>query len=364
MPNSNLRALLQATSYIQSPDPDGTSTPMDNILLSWSSGNGFTRSNGEQWLVIKNGGHDSWFWNDVLGYRINGGSPGWQILRQSYRPYITKADWDNNVALGKDPYTLASGTSNSHTIFPDGSPGNSHTYDRCFYSPLTDEVVWPTGSHSNGGPRQAPINHFHMDTLTWSYGPYITNLGLPYPVAPTTDVKPDGKVIIDGGILLEYNPVTKTATSLGTTTSEPAFYSTGRYLNGKMYSIGPYSNTDPRYSEGSFIHVHEVGVSGDTVLTITGGPIVGGAAPGFVWEPALNRFVIWGGGAEVQLLEITSATTGTVTTRVVPGDHPGDALHYSGQFSLGIYKRFWRISAGVYGCMNSLDQLHQLTLEI
>ncbi len=369
LPNSSLRTKLTsspASSYIASPGPDGVSHPMDNIILSWSGGVIFTRSNGEIWLIIKNGGHDSWFYNDVWGYHYNAPTPGWFNLKQSYTPYINYYEWDVDVntgvaaAQGRDPYTGQLGFTAAHSVYPDGSPGNAHTYDRCFYSPLTDEVIYPTGAHGVGGPRQCPINHFSMATHSWSYGPSWFGMGLTHHIA-TSDVRPDGKVVIDSGIMVLYDPVTKTVSSLNTTTSENVFYQTGRYLNGKMYNLGPFSNADPRHSEGSFVHVHEVGVSGDQVMTITGGPIVGGAAPGFVWEPALSRFVIWGGGANVQLL---NPATGAVTTRVVPGSNPGDALHYTGGVSTGIYKRFDRIGPGQYICMNSIDEVHLLTLEL
>src|SRR5262245_31010965 len=108
LPNSSLRATLKASPWIVVPGPDGYTQDMNNILISWSSGAIFTRPNGEQWVVIKNGGHNSWYYNDVWGYQINGSNPHWQNLRKSYLPYVTVFEWDGNT----DP----------NTGFWDGSP--------------------------------------------------------------------------------------------------------------------------------------------------------------------------------------------------------------------------------------------------
>ena len=365
LPSSSLRTLLNASAWIVSPGPDGFSNPVDNILVSWSSGIVFTRPNGEQWLVIKNGGHDSWFYNDVWGYRINGGSPGWQLLRKSYLPYHSTADWDGLITVGMNPYDKTLGTTNNHNVYADDSPGNAHTYDQCGYTPLTDECWWNTGAHSVGSPRQAPMNHFSMVDHLWRYGPSWFGLGMgQFAVTDTLPVgDPNaGHIIIDGTKLLRYNPSTYAVTDLGTSTQpEYVFYSTGRWVNGKMYVFGPKTAVDPDYGNGVFVKVHEPGVPGEIIMNTSGPIIPSYSGPGVDWEPDISRFVIWGGKRRVFLLD---PVTGIKTERSVPGSDPGDPIHYTGFSHPGTYKRFSRIGSGQYLLMNSLDEIHKLTLDL
>ncbi len=363
MTNSSLRDSLTASSWIVIPGPDGKSDNIGNVLISWSGGIILERPNNEQWLIIKNGGHDSWMYNDVWGYRLDSPS-GWTLLRKSYLPYVNRDEWDGNVTVGMDPSTVGTtnqlGTSNAHSIFADGSPGNAHTYDMCGYSDLTDECWWYSGAHTNGGPRQAPINKFSMATYTYSYGPNWFSSVLPGTQFAVTDTKSDGTIVISGYKMMNYNPQTNVVTDLATTTAAYEFYQTGRYVNGKMYSFGPSPSRDPGFTHTS-CRVHEPGVQGETFINITPPIPFGTTAPGVAWEPDISQFVIWIGQNDVYLLD---PVTGISTPRTVPGTNPGEAVHFPGDFSLGVYKRFGRIGSGQYVLMNSLDAVHLLTLDL
>lgn len=363
MANSSLRDLLltspgPADWITPGNTPDGKSNPMENILISWSGGIIFERPNNEIWLIIKNGGHDSWFWNDVWGYEITDPTSGWQMLRKSFLPYITYQDWDNNVVPRMNPYDGTFGTSLSHTIFTDGSPGNAHTYDGVFYSPDTDEVMWYEGAHTAGSGRQAPINHFNMSTHLWSYGPYWSDY-FPSSKFPVTHLMPSGNIAISANQgMYEYNPSTKLIINRGTSISEYTPYSTGRYVNGKMYVFCP---DVPIYS-GMIVKVQEVGV-GESILPTSGPAINPYSGPGVAWEPDISKFVIWGGNRQVFLLD---PATGEKTERNPGGADPGEPIRVQqpGNFHLGTYKRFERVGSGQYILMNSLDEIHKLTLDL
>ncbi len=330
IPNSSLRSVLQGTSYIHVPGPDGNNDNYTNILNDWNSAS--LDTNRQLFVVPNNGGHNSWFYNDVWAFDIP--AQVWRNLRPAFLPYINALD-----ANDSDPFTPGNQTI---TVYADGSPATIHTYDGINYMPALDAIFAISGPVWSTTGSLGPPKRFSMTTHNWTYGTYQ---GIFPPNGTCSGVYPSNPNQIwfrSAGILRNYDVVTDTYISYGTVLDHMPNYATCHVLNEKLWVF--MNGAVWRDTPGS----------GTEVLAITGDSLFGGGpAPGVAWEPTINSFVIWNGGRNYCLL---NASTLNNVCHTAPGDDPGAPSQQ------GTYKKFSRLGPKTYYLMNNVDGVWKLTI--
>ncbi len=335
IPNSSLRNVISASSWITCgkpglPCPDGWSSLPSTITDDWNGG--IVDPTRQMLILPANGGHTSWFWNDVWAFNP---TTLWHNLKQAYAPYINVVDHNNGGPGGT-----------ALLVYPDGSPSTTHTYDGIAYMPLLDEIFSTAGPFYGTSGAQPPPRRFNMNTHQWSYGSYDSI----FPSNGTcTGVNPDNlnEVWIrahDQGQLKAYNVATNTYTFLANVgPSQSGIYVTCMVYNNEFWMFG---------SQGIWKDTPGVGSSHPT---FTGDSLPNAMAPGIAYEPALDKVVYWAGGQTVYFIDLN---TRVITSRSIGGDNPGSPTAF------GTYKRFGRIAQGQYLLMNNIDTVYQLTLNM
>ncbi len=288
VPNSSL------AQFAPSPSPAGY---LSNIMKAWSGG---AYDSKRDRLIVWGGGHGDYAGNEIYVFDIN-------TLKWSR---ITAAsDW-----LGGDE---ASG------VYLDGLPRSRHTYNYIEYMPNIDRFisVGSAATYPNGISPDKKFYDFNFDTLTWnkSRAPAISggNISSFAVYDPVT-----GHIFRHGALnsyfgLDEYDPVNDKWTK------RP-----GGYV--RLYvtaAIDPNRRTLVALGSGKVPLRWDLSdSSSDPVKFTTSGDkaIENATAPGFVYDPASERYVGWSGGADVFVLNPVDWTWTRIkpaaTNTVIPTD--------------------------------------------
>ena len=289
VPNSKLESVAPAVI------PPG-SVGVRGVMDAWSGG---AYDSIRDRLIVWGGGHSDYSGNEIYAFDIN--TEKWIRVTNPSDPV--------------QPSVL---------YYPDGLPTSRHTYgslvfasgvDR-FFSMGTGSAYGPTG-YTNG----KNIDAFDFNSNTWS-----TNVGTIPDSGNSLSVisayDPSTGYIwtnstLNGGRLVKYDPVTRTATAhayhameyYATAAIDPTRHimvSVGGYGGNRQFLVWDLNNPDnPPTSPAS---------SGATALETS-------QAPGFVFDPVSNKFVGWDGGTSVYVLDpdtwvwtrVDAAPTNTVT---------------------------------------------------
>ncbi len=290
VPNSSLAQFAPSTS------PAGY---LSNIMKAWSGGAYDTKRDR---LIVWGGGHGDYAGNEIYVFDVN--TLKWSRITDP-------SDW-----LGGDE---ASG------VYLDGLPRSRHTYNYIEYMPNIDRFVsvGSAATYPNGMSPDKKFYDFNFDTLTWnkSRAPAISggNISSFAVYDPVT-----GHLFRHGALntyfgLDEYDPVNDKWTK------RP-----GGYV--RLYvtaAIDPVRRTLVTIGNGTTpLRWDLSNASAAPVKFTTSGDksIESATAPGFVFDPASQRYVGWSGGADVFVLDPTNWTWTRIkpaaTNTVIPTQVP------------------------------------------
>ncbi|MBL8025441.1 MAG: T9SS type A sorting domain-containing protein [Fibrobacteres bacterium] len=293
--------------------------PGGNVIAPWSGGAFDTKRNQ---LIVWGGGHGDYAGNEVYAFNLD--SLKWSRLT--------------------NPSSIA-GVTGCLPIMPDSQPTSRHTYCGMDYVESEDRVfagggfIWPC---ANGDP----WTWFFDYTLNkWVKG---ANLGFGSRAFAAYDPS-TGHLWCNGGTgLNEYDPTTKTWTRRYLTVSGQilAIDPVNHWLVGLARGTVRYTPIAGNTSSGGIYNT-----SGDTSVI---NPVMNPSdycAPGFVWDPIINKFVSWSGGANVYILDQTTHAftklSPAASNKVIP----------TAAAAQGTYGRFrYSPKSNVYVVVNSKDE--------
>ncbi|MFK8030998.1 MAG: choice-of-anchor U domain-containing protein [Gammaproteobacteria bacterium] len=289
-------------------------------------------------LIVWGGGHFGYAGNEVYVFDLN------------------TLEWER--LTDPSPDTTLFNNSNSEGTYIDGLPRARHTYNHVQYAPPPiDRFIVPGGccGSANNGPSGTinDVSTFHFGAGTGPVG-WETNgapdfvpggnsalTGMSSALHPTTGdmwVLPDG-----GGNSLKQLKMDETADWENgdhewidnTRTSGVIIYLTSAIdpVRNIMVSVGAYNNN-------SRIYVHDLNNPDQSyVRPVTTGDdtIERASAPGFVFDPTINKFVGWAGGSQVYTLDpdtwhwerLDAAPSNTVTPTAPNETHTYGRFRYS-----------------------------------
>ncbi|VAX32258.1 hypothetical protein MNBD_NITROSPIRAE01-374, partial [hydrothermal vent metagenome] len=312
-PGSNSVNNLQPGHWLEVPDskmrtvdpcPDfdctySGSAGMAGVVSAWNGGAyDPKRSN----LIVWGGGHWDYGGNEIYIFNVN------------------SLKWDR-ASNPSDPVSIDT------AYEPDGQPSSRHTYNYIQYVPSIDRFCSFGGSvlygTSQAGSSSTDCFNFDPDPTVGGWEQKSSNIdGIGAISAYDSST---GKVWFhhagNGSFLSEYDPLNDQWTARGTIWTEPGgwfdYYYTAAIDPGrqKMVAIG----------NGKTIY-WDLNQSGDIafqVLATSGSRAMEDAqAPGFEYDPILDKFVAWSGGASVYTLDFESGVWTEInpapTNSVVP----------------------------------------------
>lgn len=287
VPNSNISALAP------SPLPAGYHSA---VMKTWSGGAYDTKRDR---LIVWGGGHGDYAGNEIYVFDIN--TLSWSRVTEP-----------SDYAGGDD----ATG------VYLDGTPRSRHTYDYIEYMPNIDRFI-SAGSaaiYPSGTSYDMKFYDFNFDTNTWN----STRAPLAYTGTYSGSISS----------CAVYDPVTG------------HLYRIGSLGAGRLDEYDPINDNWTTHSS-TYLHLYQTAAldhNGRTLVTMgngqtplkwdlnnpdtppvelqTGGEksIEANLAPGFVYDPASKRYVAWGGGADIFVLnpadwiwtKVNPASTNTV----------------------------------------------------
>jgi hypothetical protein len=309
VPNSHLRAVLPSVL-----PPAGNPR---NIMAAWSGGAYDTKRDR---LIVWGGGHADYGGNEIYTFDVS--TLSWS------RPWGPTP----NIPHWRRPCTETEA---------DGNPPSRHTYGGLVYLPNLDRL-WAGGGSlwcATGGASLATWL-FDFTTLTWERKadfPNTRDLEQVSAYDPLT-----GRVYFAhvSRSLFEYDPV-------GNTWKRLEHKHIG---HDKTMALDPKRRTLVLVGGGQMLLYDLRPPGGWKTITPTGDTaILGARYPGFVYDPVSDRFVAWGGGSDVYVLDggTMSWTKRTSTGPVVP----------SPATKTGTYGRWQYIpSRNVFIGVNSIDE--------
>ncbi|GEM_PF-2442411 len=324
-PNSHLRAVA-APRFNDGFD----NNDIRGMLLAWNSGAYDTKRDR---LVLLGGGHADYGGNEVYTFDVN--LQKW-IRLNNPSSYIGWTDGDS--------------------IMPDGTPMTVHTYDGVEYLPSVDKLIMQ-GEHGWKQAYHAAYGWlFDFDTKKWTQ---INNEsgGIAGAYDPVTGNYYDHRPTGSWAVLREYNPVTNVRRS--STLTGPmdwpeiviaAIDPIHRYyvaIRQDLQSLDAYKNKVALFNLNTFMTQ-----AGTLQLTTGDTGIMAQNGPGFVWDPAINKFVAWAGGTDVYTLDPST----WVWTKVSPSS--GNTVIPSTVASGGyVFGHFQYIpSKNIFIAVNSIDE--------
>jgi hypothetical protein len=210
--------------------------------------------------------------------------------------------------------------------YPDGMPRGRHTYDFIEYIPPPVDrfcsfgaaTMWPGGVAHMGN-----VDCLDFDTLKWERRANA----LSYGIGATSAYDPvTGEVFVHGsgntGFLVAYDAVKNKWRVLGRRGIEAGFtpYKITADIDPKrrLYvaaGLGKVFVWDLNKNKSGFVSRTEIETSGPSDAIIP-------KSPGFVYDPVIDKFVAWSGGANVFVLDIERRTwtkrPPAPTNRVIP----------------------------------------------
>lgn len=238
-------------------------------------------------LLVWGGGDDHYSGNEVYAFDLN--SLKWLRVTEPSR----------NV-----------GGYEQSGYYPDGNPRSRHTYDAIEYIPTIDRFcafgaggTYPTSSYKIGN-----VDCLDFDALKWERKANSLSYGVGALSAYDTKTK---KVWVHGtgnsGFLIDFDPVANRWATHGTPGIEKG------YVPDTLTA-----DVDPRRRKLVAIGKGEVYVwdledpalrkRASKVTTKGATEIIQDKAPGFVYDPTLDKFVAWSGGANVYTLDVDTWT--------------------------------------------------------
>lgn len=318
-----------ATIRSVAPQPKPAGVEDVSAVVRAASGGAYD-SKRERMMVWGGGGTNSYSGNEVYVFDVN--ALKWQRL------------------LGPSRDT---GGYVQTSYYPDGQPRARHTYDYIEYVPPPVDRFCSFGAvtmYGNGNIRAGNVDCLNLDTLKWerranalSYG--IGALSAFDPV--TRHVWVHGVGI--SGFLTEYDPVHDKWMARGRPRIE------GGFLQYEMTAdIDPKRRLFVAAGNGR-VYVWDLkqeGLIRGTEISTTGDVgFLFAISPGFVYDPVIDKFVAWQGGADVYILDIDKRVwkkqPPAPTNTVVPP--PG--------IKRGTYGRFrYMPSKNAYILVNGVDE--------
>jgi len=289
VPDSNIRP------HMPDPLPPSDGGP-DALISSWNSGAYDTL---RARLIVWGGGHRDYGGNEIYGFDI--ASLTWQRI------------W------GPSPNIPDTSSAPCVDTYDDGNPASRHTYDGIEFIPTVNRFFTAAGSvYCSAGGGTNTTWMFDFTALAWE---------------PKTDVPDGGYYVTAHDYSSAFDPVT-----------------------GMMFvqTTRPFLEYDPTNDLWTQRGVEDGGVWGDTTAavdpirrlyvavgsgmvmvwdlttwtltyatTTNGTAVIDEPAPGFSYDPVLETFVAWAGGADIYTLNMDtlawSARPPAATNTVTPG---------------------------------------------
>ncbi len=330
IPNSHMMEVAYDWS------PDSSPGNVRAIISAWGGG---AYDTTEDRMLVHGGGHGDYGGQEVYAMDLNvaNDSPG-------SNPWIRLSDPDARDALDPD-------CENEDNLTDNDMRRSQHTYGRLAYVPAMHALCGTGGSIGyTFCPALRQLDCFDLRTNTWTLGitdAEASGTGSAGTVHPTT-----GEWWLQGGsgsgILGRFNPETMRWT-YGAFDNIP-----GSSPQQTSMAIDPTRNLLVVIGSGRMWSLPlDDFVEGETELSegpidSTGATaIIGGGAPGFAYDPDLDRMIAWDGGATIYLLNLD---TWEWTTSTTVGDVPPEPQ------SNGTYGRFQRSPRyGVFVLVNAAD---------
>lgn len=258
---------LSEAGVFPEPLPPGN-TGVDSVISAWSGGVYDTK---RRTLLIWGGGHADYSGNEIYAFDM-GTSFTWSRI------------W------GPTPVADIP-TTGCHQAYPDGNPSSRHTYNHLAYLPQPYDAIYNLGGSlwKDGAP--APYNatwHFNLANLQWQDKGEIAD----NPAGGSAAYDPTKALIYARGRygMFEYDPANGTWTKRHHDGAGLWSFPTGDIdpINRKMLLIGGGALHEFNIDTYTYATHSAADLVGDT-------EILGATSPGFVYDPASQRFVAWSG---------------------------------------------------------------------
>lgn len=256
---------------------------VDAVMNDWSGGAFDTFRDR---LIVWGGGHGGYAGNEIYVFSLS--TLSWERVSEPCDPPNKDAEYA-----------------------PDGTPTSRHTYNYVQYVPAPVDRFCSFGGagfYENGQTGTHHVDCFDFGTNAWETQKFSDTLaqnliGSISAVDPAT-----GKVWQHGGnqgFLIDLDPPQNSWTAHGDQFN-------GTYVDYyKTADIDPGRKLMVAVGNGE-IWTWDIGASGDipgVALTTTGGDeIVSANSPGFAYDPEIDQFVAWNGGADVFTLDLDTST--------------------------------------------------------
>lgn len=293
------------------------------ITDNWNGGayaTGFSNRGG---LVLFGGGHGAYYGNEIYVFNLD--TLRWVRVSEPVENPVC------NYSVGE---------------LQDGSPCSAHTYDYVQYHPATNSFIelGSASNHDRGGGGAPMVHLFSFDTGTWRRGSgsnfpnFISMTGASSAYDPNRDVF--WVLPAYSSRFMQYDPNANNGGGQWTP------HSVFDIDIDAMSAIDPvrdiFVTLDSRGTQSVIVHdLKNPSARGVFVTTIGDKALESAQKPGFEWDPVVEKFVSWGGGAAVYTLTPPTGdwATGTwVWERIDPA--PGNSVVPTSPNENGTYSRF------------------------
>ncbi len=320
-------------SHMKSLDPDPTRTAsysavegVSAVMNDWSGG---AFDSQRDRLLVWGGGHGGYAGNEIYVFDLN--TLAWQ-----------------RVSNPSDP------PAKDTAYAPDGGPCSRHTYNYLQYLPAPVDrfcTFGGAGFYQSGQTGTQHVDAFNFGSGTWETQKFADTLANNLIGSITAVDSKTGHVWQHGGLsswLIEFDPAANTWTAHGDQW-------TGTYLDYyKTADIDPKRRKLVAVGNGE-VWSWDIAATGSITgvkLTTTGATgILGSNSPGFVYDPSVDKFVAWKGGADVYTLDMDTL----VWTQMTPA--ATNTVTPTGPNSNGTFGRFrYSPSKNAFVAVNAVDQ--------